>query len=441
MIRYLIIFLIIIIIVGLVVSYFIFFLLPDLKQLVNQKKKIKLLASTLLLSIEQLLKGDWLIKEEPSQKTKSFSQIKNSSQSQFPSGVSTAKKQPSFSQKELIKKSSIKTEKPNLKINTYIISGPKEGEIINETTKITFKFKAKVRPPQSKNQIIFQTKVEGLDEDWQNIYFFNQRTVNFPPGTKEYTFLVRAKINNVVDESPAKRKFKINVSPYFGKIKIKNIKTPTSWSPYTLITLISNLKKGEAINITGWQIKSSKIAFTIPKGVEKYQPAYLLLNRSQIPTDNIRVQGFSKIYLSSALSPLNNISFRLNRCLGYLTNYYHFPIPIYKNCPKPSRYDEQFIKEISYLQPSCQKYILNLNYCQIPKHWEIPEVATDKECVNYLNKKFNYQGCFSEYSQDKNFLKNEWHIYINRNLKMGSLDIIYLKDKNGLVVDKYLYKF
>jgi hypothetical protein len=63
--------------------------------------------------------------------------------------------------------------------------------------------------------------VEGFDKNWQETSS-NQRLISLPVGSKEYTFWVRAKINNVIDQTPAWRNFKINTSPYFGKVKISS---------------------------------------------------------------------------------------------------------------------------------------------------------------------------------------------------------------------------
>jgi hypothetical protein len=318
--------------------------------------------------------------------------------------------------------------KSTISINTYIISDPEEGEVLEETNRVTFEFKARVSPEETEGRVIFETKVEGVDEDWRETSS-SQRTINFPSGPKEYTFLVRAKIKDTIDKTPAERTFKINTSPYFEKIKISSVRSQTS-SRSSLITLSTYLKSEEEINITGWKIKGKTGSFTIPGGIEKYNPYY-----NPVPGEDIFVKRSDRIYLSGASNPLGRgRNFRPNKCLGYFTNYRDFPISLPKNCPKPER------EEISHLDPCCQEFILRLGRCEIPDYSSNSRISTDSECVDYLNDNFNYGGCYRNYSRDEDFVGENWHIYMNRNIVVSdACDTLYLRDQNGLLVDKYSY--
>ncbi len=74
-----------------------------------------------------------------------------------------------------------KAEEPSIFINTYITAGPSEGEIIEGTDRITFEFEAKIFPEETKERIYFETKIEGIDDDWKKTYS-QERIVKFPPG-------------------------------------------------------------------------------------------------------------------------------------------------------------------------------------------------------------------------------------------------------------------
>jgi|GEM_PF-600001 len=314
-----------------------------------------------------------------------------------------------------------------ISVNTYIISGPEEGEVIDETNKVTFEFKAKVSPKETEGKITFETKIKELDEDWKKTSS-QKRTINLPSGPKEYTFWVRAKIKDVIDQTPAKRTFKINTSPYFDKVKISSVRAETS-SRSSLITLTTSLQEGEKINITGWRIRGREGSFMIPEGIEKYSPYY-----NPVPSKSIFIERGDIIYLSGGSNPLGRgRNFQINKCFGYLANYRDFPIPITKNCPKPTR------EEISHLNPCCQEFILRLGRCKIPEYSSNFRISRDSECVAYLNKNLNYGGCYRKYSKDEDFLGKNWHIYMNRDFIGKSLDTLYLRDQNGLLVDKYSY--
>ncbi len=316
-------------------------------------------------------------------------------------------------------------ETQTLEITTKIVSGPKHNEVIDETNKITFEFDLKIPDPDERTR--FETKVLGLDSDWKSTSS-KKRTITLPPGPKEYTFLVQEK-EKAETTSPAQRVFKLNISPYFDKVEIYRVQTQTS-SRSSLITLNTDLEKGEEINITGWQIKGRTGSFTIPQGIEKYNPYY-----NPVPTKSIFVKRGDKIYLSGASNPFGRgRNFRPNKCLGYFTNYRDFPISLPKECPRPTE------EEIYHLEPCCQEFIFDSKTCEIPDYSSSFTISSNSECVSYINENFNYGGCFRNYSQDEDFIMENWHIYMNKDWVVSNgCDTLYLRDQNNLFIDKYTY--
>jgi len=326
-------------------------------------------------------------------------------------------------------------EEPAVSINTCITSGPKEREIIDDTNEVTFEFESRISPADTEGYVYFETKVEGLDENWKRVYS-NYETIRFEGGAKEYTFMVRAVIDNIVDPTPAKRTFKVNISPYWQKVKFYQV-TADNWhstySPSTLITLYAQLYDEEQINITDWTIEGKKGVITIPRGIEKYDPSYGLLSSNSLPLKDIIVKNYDKVYISSDPNPRGrNRNFRLNKCFGYLD--WNFTIYFYTNCPATDYLD------ILHLNPECQDYILGLTRCEVPNFENNADVARDQKCVDYINDHFNYTGCYKHHSEDNDFLESEWHIYANQNIVSGGYDTLYLRDKNGLLVDKIIYR-
>ena len=314
-------------------------------------------------------------------------------------------------------------------IDTYITSGPKNEEIIEDTNKVVFEFDKRLLSDEIKERIYFETKLIGFDNDWKKTYS-KKRMITIPSGPKEYTFLVRARTRSVIDYTPAQIIFKINISPYFEKVKVSSAKIETSSSP-ALITLTTNLKNDEKINITGWSIEGKNGKIIIPQGVEKYCYCY-----DSSPNEDIFVERGNRIYLSSSYNPFRKDgNFRSNKCLGYLINSPNFPISISKNCPKPTK------EEISHLNPCCQQFILRLRPCELPDYSKNIDVRGDKQCIEYINENLNNAGCFKNYSQDSNFLGNDWYIYLNDKdvLADNCYDTLYLRDKNGLLINTYSY--
>ena len=314
-------------------------------------------------------------------------------------------------------------------IETYITAGPEQNQVIDDTNKVIFEFDKKILSEQIKERIYFETKILGFDNDWKKTSA-KKRTVILPSGSNQYTFLVRARTKNIIDYSPAQTSFKINISPYFKKVNISSARVE-SYSKPSLITLNTNIKDSETINITNWSIEGEEGKIVIPQGVERYYHYY-----NSYINEDIFVKKGDKIYLSAGYNPLGkDKNFRLNKCMGYLTSSFDFPIPVSRSCPKPTKQD------VSYLEPCCQQFILKLKRCEIADYSENINIRSDKECIGYINENLNNRACFINHSQDKDFLSNVWHIYLDGKdiVANDCYDTLYLKDKNGLVVDIYSY--
>ncbi len=315
-------------------------------------------------------------------------------------------------------------------LDTHIDSGPKQGEVIENTNKVVFGWKTSSQNKEKPSG--YETKVEGIDEKWVSTRS-TKRTVTLPPGPKEYTFMVRAKTKDEVEPSPASTSFKINTSSYFGKVNISSITKPYSSKNYSkpsLITLSTKLGEGESINITGWKIESKKGTITIPFGIEKYE------HLSGSPAnENIFVKKGDRIYISSAQNPLGKgKNFRPNKCFGWLKNYYDFPISVSTSCPKPKKEDYE------HLDVCCRELINRTYGCKKPDYSKTIKTAVDEECSSYIFENFNYSSCFNQHFRDDDFLKNQWHIYLNRNIiAVNECDTLVLRDQNGLIVDTYDY--
>jgi hypothetical protein len=221
--------------------------------------------------------------------------------------------------------------------------------------------------------------------------------------------------------------FKQNeISPYFGKIKIESIKNFGNQFPrYEEIVLSANgLSNNEKINISGWSLFSNKSNFIITFGLKSLDFSRVFKEASIIlePQDKV------KIY--SSYSPIN-VNFKLNKCTGYLNDFYNFIPELPNDCQKPSK------KEIATLSGLCQEYILKLKTCEVPKN--IGEAdPSDPKCLNYL-KDINYQGCFNKYKNDLDFYQKEWRIFMNKEILDDLHDRVLLYDNKGLVVDEYIY--
>ncbi|MDO8474341.1 MAG: hypothetical protein Q7S62_02255 [bacterium] len=319
---------------------------------------------------------------------------------------------------------------PSFVLDTVITTGPKEKESIADT-RVTFEFSGFVNPLNTQGSISFESKIQGIDSDW--VQSSNARILNLPAGPKEYTLFARAKLNTVVDQTPASRTFSINVSPYFQKVTISSLSTTTP----SLITLRANLKQGEEISITGWKIRGRAGEFQIPLGIERINPFSSLQ-----AGDSINMRASDTVYLSSSRGPFGlGKHFRPNTCMGYLKSGYAFPLTVPASCS----IDKPREEDLLYFLQACQDFIfkkINFSSCEFPDYSKDITVKADTQCTSYLADLatgFTYNSCFIRHADESGFTTNEWHVYMNMNLLTQRFDTIELLDQNGLVVDQEKY--
>ena len=318
---------------------------------------------------------------------------------------------------------------PSFVLNTEITAGPLEGASIKNTNKVTFAFAGSVSPANTEGRITFQTRVLGVDKDWVSTSA-KQRTVTLPAGNNEYVFQVRSKLATVLDSTPEERTFRIEISPYFDKMTV-TLKRATSSSPF-LATLTPRLSAGETLTITGWTLQSNTGSFSLGYGTQ-----HILSNNNSF-TQPIVVSKGERVLVSGRASPFGTGgNFKPNICMGWLKEFYTFPLSIPGSCP-----DRLKVENVSFLNPSCQDFLLkkvNATRCEVPDYSQNTVVAGDSECVSFINSNLTYDACVAKHSNDANFLDNEWQVLTNRSFGHPLHDTVLLLDEQGLLVDDYIY--
>ncbi len=222
------------------------------------------------------------------------------------------------------------------------------------------------------------------------------------------------------------------LSSYFQKIRISSVSPDSSWSDYPAsLGIYSYIQKGESVNITGWKIKSNLRLFEISKSIDIYKT-----DGPFDETDIIFSQNGS-LTIYGAKSPINR-NIRLNKCTGYLNNFYDFNPDLPRNCPLIPK------SEFQNLSGECQSYLYSLGSCRMPSvefYNSLPGTAQGNACRAYLNT-INYGSCFNKYRNDEDFLLNEWRLWIDASafdIFDSQHDTVGLFDKEGKLVDQYIY--
>jgi len=218
-----------------------------------------------------------------------------------------------------------------------------------------------------------------------------------------------------------------DLSPSFEKVKIRSvIKSGIN----KIISLYVNYNLTSTINITGWKITSNNgVQIVIPQAINDYYP-------SRYPKDeDIVGSGKHVINIYNWQSP-NGRSFRLNKCIGYLDDYYNYKFNPSLPCFYPKLYKKE---EILSFSGRCQDYILSLGNCKSPTPYELNSFSNEPKCRYFLDR-FSYDGCYNLLRNENDFLENEWRLWITGFWNFDERhDRILLLDKDNLLVDTYTY--
>lgn len=222
------------------------------------------------------------------------------------------------------------------------------------------------------------------------------------------------------------------LSPFFEKVRIASASAGSGDARPAEVRLYARLDTGDApINITGWKIKSNRSEFIMPQAVEIYQPSGAQTEKDIVLSTN----NYVNIYSNTSA---NGKNFRINKCLGYLENYYNFTPALSQNCP--AVYRTRY--EVTHLSGQCQTYLFSLGGCKPVDVLFYNSLRGNDEgnaCRAFLNTVGTYGNCFEKYGQDKDFLANEWKIWVNINILDSQHDRVNLLDNNGLLVSDYVY--
>lgn len=200
---------------------------------------------------------------------------------------------------------------------------------------------------------------------------------------------------------------------------------------YAVIRLSSNATT--TIDITGWTLKSTNTGNTvvIPQGT------YLYFSGSINDENDIYVTGGDTIYLITGKTPLG-VSFKLNKCSGYLTQFQKFVPYISQNCPAPRKEDLSSIPGI-VSNDACLDYIDSFPICRVETK-TLP-VSWTYECKHFIETKLSYPSCVNIHKGDSDFYQHEWRVYLKRNQSLWKFERenIILYDNVGKIVNILKY--
>lgn len=245
-------------------------------------------------------------------------------------------------------------------------------------------------------------------------------------------------------------------SKWSGKIRLE--RGSAGMEEYTMneyVRIVADWSNKEPINITGWKLGNGgrftgQVEYlTIPTGTKYFS---VVNPGKQVPI--LLEKGQSAVVtvghpVSEDPFPVR-ISFQVNKCSGYLRNLgtLKFRPDLPRSCPSID--NEPGVETVD---DTCLNYFRRMGTCTnfrfdklgrleyINNRYVLNEVNYDlppSQCVAYAKAHFGYEQCLVNHKNDKDFLTNEWRVFLNmsRRFWYSSRDRITLYDSEGKLVDQ-----
>lgn len=223
-------------------------------------------------------------------------------------------------------------------------------------------------------------------------------------------------------------------SPYAGLVKLESGSRSYSRVPNEEYVVIrySSRAQGKLV-ITGWKLQSAlnKRTAVIYQGAELYAP------RIGEPTGVIVLSPGDAALVVSGRSPIG-VSFKTNKCTGYLAQFQEFSPQLSTECP--AALDEARDADIggSSHDQDCVSFLGTIGQCRIATN--LPAGLPDS-CNSFVQNTLTYSSCVDKHIHDADFLKPEWRIFLNysEGLWRSEREVLTLLDQDGKLVDAILF--
>ncbi len=188
-------------------------------------------------------------------------------------------------------------------------------------------------------------------------------------------------------------------------------------------------KNTGTVNISNWSLENQD-------GTKvKFGQATFLYTLGEINTEQeIFLNPGEKALVITGQSPLG-ISFKTNKCMGYLAEMQDFYPKLQTKCPHPiddevlpASIDNQCIDYIDKEFELCKTYIAL-------------QSTISGNCREYINERINYNGCVRWHKNNSDFYQPEYRIYLKKNSELWDDEHgkIILYDENGSIIDWISY--
>ena len=198
------------------------------------------------------------------------------------------------------------------------------------------------------------------------------------------------------------------------------------------IEIQADYSNTQPIHISGWRIQSLKTGRMAIIGTAVETP---MTGQGGTPGAVVLTPG-ERAEISSGRSPIG-VSFRVNKCSGYLAQFQEFTPALVPICPNA-------VGELT----ASGGTLANENACVAAAAKIAPCKAltaapsgVSGACGSFLTRTLSYGSCVQMHQKDTDFRQNEWRLYEGNTTELwvGNGDTLVLLDQSGRLVSSASY--
>ncbi|MAZ67229.1 hypothetical protein CL652_00465 [bacterium] len=206
---------------------------------------------------------------------------------------------------------------------------------------------------------------------------------------------------------------------------------------YQYIEIRAKETNAQPINISNWSIQSmiSDTWIGIPQGVERYVAGEV--NELQ----DIYLRPGDRALIATKQSPVG-VSFRVNRCSGFLGTTQTFEPSLRTACINPRDILPPTIDNLKEYGAECVRFAENFDRCSYVTDNTRGYSNLSQACLDRIQPRLTYNYCIEAQGNDEDFFNpGEWRIFLNQDgvAWRDSYEVVRLLDENNRTVDVVTY--
>ena len=221
-------------------------------------------------------------------------------------------------------------------------------------------------------------------------------------------------------------------SPYRGMVSLSQANATESGTAHEYIELEARAGTS-AVPLTGWSLQSMVSGIRVP--IPPAAAPFIIGTVNQL-SPVVLAPGQTALVVTGA-SPVG-VSFRENRCTGFLEQVQSFDPALANACPASSELAPLTAENLHQYGSDCMDYARSLPQCSFPVN--LPSSLTPG-CRAYLVNTFTYSNCVDIQRSRPSFELDTWRIYLSSASELwdNQHDIIRLLDAQGKTVAAISY--